>query len=147
MKYEDEERLNNFIRETERYPYFSTLYDMDQWKEDLHWIKSAFDSLEKLSAKTIGQFVKGDTLLEAEHIRIIVDNKCHEIWQVFDQYTPYKEITLNDCLKIAKEKLGYKDAGIILVLNETYLRGEIYRYGNYPNCDEWEIAGKMHGFA
>ena len=45
-----------------------------------------------------------------------------------------KGLTLNDCVKKAKEK-GYKD-GTILVISESWLSGTIYRYNNYGK-QEW----------
>lgn len=54
-------------------------------------------------------------------------------------------ITLNNCLEIAKEELGY-NYGTILVIAESYLGGAIYRYGNYQD-DEWYLVGTMMGFA
>lgn len=95
----------------------------------------------------IGEFVKGDTKLNQEHIRIIVDTECRERWQLFEELEEEQVLTLNDCLKIAKNELGYKGAGIVLVLSESFLNGVIYRYGNYQGNDEWEVAGVMHGFA
>lgn len=91
-------------------------------------------------------FVKGETKLQEEHIRIIFNDKCCEKWQVFEELEEDQVLTLNDCLEIAKKELGYKGWGIILVLSESYLNGMIYRYGNYV-VEDWEVAGKMRGFA
>ena len=95
----------------------------------------------------VGKFVKGDTEITTEDILIIVDDKVHSIHRCFDQYIPYTKITLDDCMKIAKEKLEYTGYGILLVITESFLNGKIYRYGNYTDTEEWEVAGEMHGFA
>lgn len=43
------------------------------------------------------------------------------------------------------EEKGYTK-GTITVLSESYLQGQIYRYGNY-NDDNWYLIGKLAGFA
>lgn len=102
--------------------------------------------LADMPKSEVGKYVKGDTEITQEDILIIVDDKVHSIHRCFDQYTPYNKITLNDCMKIAKEKLEYTGYGILLVITESFLNGKIYRYGNSKE-PEWEVAGKMHGFA
>jgi hypothetical protein len=94
----------------------------------------------------VGDFEKGTTKLWWENILIIVDDKTKEIWQYWEGTLEDKTITLNDCLEIAKKELDY-ECGIMIIICESYLSGIIYRYGNYPNCNDFEIAGKMHGFA
>lgn len=94
----------------------------------------------------IGDSEKGTRKLWWEHIRIIVDDKTKEIWQGWDGTPDDKAITLNDCLKIAKKELGYTD-GVMIILCESFLDGIIYRYGNHIDSKDFEIAGKMHGFA
>ena len=42
-------------------------------------------------------------------------------------------------------KRGFKQGTILLIL-ESFLNGEIYRYGNYRQ-DEWALVGNMYGFA
>lgn len=54
-------------------------------------------------------------------------------------------ITLNDCLEIAKNEMGY-ECGVITVIAESYLGGAIYRYGNYQDGN-WYLVGTMMGFA
>lgn len=94
----------------------------------------------------VGDMEKGSKKLWWESVRIIVDDKVKEIYQVFNGVPEDKTITLNDCLKIAKKELDY-ECEVMIIICESYLSGIIYRYGNYPNCKDFEIAGKMHGFA
>lgn len=51
---------------------------------------------------------------------------------------------MNNIDQLAKEN-GYT-SGTIIVLSESYLDGEVYRYGNYLD-DEWYEIGKLAGFA
>lgn len=120
-------------------------------KDTCVW-KQIEQDLEKLDyyrqdRGVVGDFEKGKTKLWWEHIRIIVDDKTKEIWQYWTGTLEDKTITLNGCLEIAKKELGYKNDGVILIVCESYLKGIIYRYGNYANCKDFEIAGRMHGFA
>ena len=95
----------------------------------------------------LGEFVENDYILIEESIRIIVDDKTVEL---FNNCEFNEGLTLGDCLKIAKELLDYPDAGIILVIAESYLDGYIYRYGNYVDekyGSKWQCVGFMEGFA
>ena len=102
--------------------------------------------IRRIFGPEVGEYVSGNIVLQGDHLRIIVDEKCKELWQIFED-EDYEELTLDNCLQIAKDNLGYTGHGIVLVLSESFLSGTIYRYGNCPNCKEWEVAGKMHGFA
>ena len=75
-----------------------------------------------------------------EDVKIIFNEKCINLFNDVERNC----LTLNDCLNKAKEN-GYKD-GIIIVLSESYLDGEVYRYGNYLDS-EWYEIGKLAGFA
>lgn len=75
-----------------------------------------------------------------EDVKIIFNEKCINLFNDVERNC----LTLNDCLNKAKEN-GYKD-GIITVLSESYLDGEVYRYGNYLDS-EWYEIGKLAGFA
>lgn len=82
-----------------------------------------------------------------EDIKIIFGNKCIDIYN--DLEPDYKNkcmkgIKLSDCLNIAKEN-GYI-RGTIVVLNESYMAGDVYRYGNYNDGEWWKI-GSLAGFA
>ena len=55
-----------------------------------------------------------------------------------------KGLTLKDCEMEAK-KHGYED-GTIMVLSESYLQGQIYRFNNYGK-NEWYQIGELVGFA
>lgn len=123
-----------------------TLNNVDNitfYQEEINAIQKELDQLDyyRKDKMVIGDFEKGTTKLCWENILIIVDDKTKKIWPLEDE-----TITLNDCLKIAKEELGYKN-GVILIVCESFLEGIIYRYGNYANCKDFEIAGRMHGFA
>lgn len=53
------------------------------------------------------------------------------------------DITLDDCLRIAKEHVpGH---GTITVINSTPLYGEVFMYGNHG--PQWEQIGKTDGYA
>ena len=121
----------------------------NEYCDEYDKIKLELDKLDyyRQDRGVVGDFEKGTTKLWWEHIRIIVDDKTKEIWQYWEGTKEDKTITLNDCLKIAKKELGYNDDGVILIVCESYLKGIIYRYGNYTNCKDFEIAGRMHGFA
>jgi len=90
--------------------------------------------------------IKEDIVLN-EDIKIIFDDT---LINLFNDVEPdyenncMKGITLNGCIQIAKEK-GYKN-GTILVISESWLGGEIYRYNNYGK-HEWYKVGTMVGFA
>jgi len=131
-----------------------TLNNVDNitfYQEEINAIQKELDQLDyyRKDKMVIGDFEKGKKELWWEHIRIIVDDKVKEIWQDWEGTPEDKAITLNECLKIAKKELGYKKykTGVILIICESYLKGIIYRYGNYANCKDFEIAGRMHGFA
>ena len=81
-----------------------------------------------------------------ENIKIIFEDKCINLFNNIepDYNNCLKGYTLEDCLNIAKNK-GYKE-GTIIVLSESYLDGEVYRYGNYLD-NEWYRIGKLVGFA
>ena len=82
-----------------------------------------------------------------EDVKIIFKDKYINLFN--DLEPDYKNncmkgLTLNDCLKIAKEN-GYT-RGTIMILSESFLNGEVYRYGNYLN-NKWYQIGKLAGFA
>ena len=82
-----------------------------------------------------------------EDIKIIFEDKYINLFNDIEpdyENNCMKGLTLNDCLRIAKEN-GYK-RGTIMVLSESYLDGDVYRYGNYQD-DEWYEIGKLVGFA
>lgn len=74
-----------------------------------------------------------------ENIKIIFGNKCINLFNDMER----NSLNLNDCLNKAKEN-GYV-SGTIIVLSESYLEGEVYRYGNYQD-DKWYQIGKLEGF-
>ena len=90
--------------------------------------------------------IKEDIVLN-EDIKIIFEDT---LINLFNSLEPDYEnncmegIKLNDCVEIAKKK-GYK-GGTILVISESWLSGEIYRYNNYGK-HEWYKVGTMAGFA
>lgn len=108
------------------------------------------------------QYYEGNKKVRKEAGRVRVANKNTILWEdvkiifedkyikLFNDLEPdyenncMKGLTLNDCLRIAKEN-GYK-RGTIMVLSESYLDGDVYRYGNYLD-DEWYEIGKLAGFA
>ena len=82
-----------------------------------------------------------------ENIKIIFDNTYIELWNDLEpdyENNCLRGLTLNDCLEEAKKR-GYTK-GTITVLSESYLQGQIYRYGNYDD-DNWYLVGKLAGFA
>lgn len=82
-----------------------------------------------------------------ENVKVIFEDKCIELFNNLEpdyENNCLKGLTLNDCLNIAKEN-GYK-VGTVTVLSESYLEGNIYRYGNY-NDGKWYEIGKLAGFA
>lgn len=137
---------SGFVAKGQACPFRSLSNDYCEEYENLKKGLDKLDCYRQVRGR-IGDFKKGTTKLWWEKIRIIVDDKTKEIWQYWTGTSEDKTITLNDCLKIAKKELDYKNDGVILIICESYLKGIIYRYGNYPNCNDFEIAGKMHGFA
>lgn len=92
------------------------------------------------------ELVNDDVILD-EDIKIIFEDTLVKIFNYIEpdyENNCMKGITLNECIKIAKNK-GYNN-GTILVISESYLDGSIYRYNNY-NENEWYKVGKMSGFA
>lgn len=82
-----------------------------------------------------------------EDIKIIFGDKYINLFNNIEpdyENNCMKGLTLNDCLRIAKEN-GYQ-GGTIMVLSESFLDGDVYRYGNYLD-DEWYEIGKLAGFA
>lgn len=77
-----------------------------------------------------------------ENIKIIFNNKVIQLYNDFEYDNHI--YTLEDCLNIAR-KNGYT-MGVILVISESYMTGDIYRYGNYTDGEWWRV-GKMEGFA
>lgn len=59
---------------------------------------------------------------------------------------PDNDMCLDDCMKIAL-KHGYdrKNDGTLVVIAETPLSGEVFRYGNHG--DYWEAIGTVCGYA
>lgn len=59
---------------------------------------------------------------------------------------PDNDMCLDDCMKIAL-KHGYngKKDGTLVVMAETALSGEVFRYGNHG--DYWETIGTVCGYA
>lgn len=77
-----------------------------------------------------------------ENIKIIFNDKVIQLYNDFE-YDDHI-YTLEDCLNIVR-KNGYT-MGVILVISESYMTGDIYRYGNYTDGEWWRV-GKMEGFA
>ena len=59
---------------------------------------------------------------------------------------PDSELTLDGCLAIALAH-GYdkEENGTVVVISETALSGEVFRYGNHG--DYWEAIGTVCGYA
>ncbi len=90
--------------------------------------------------------LEGNIVLD-ENIKIIFDDVLIELFNQIEidyENNCIKGITLNECVKYAKEK-GYRN-GSILVISESYLGGMIYKYNNYGK-NEWYKVGSMMGFA
>lgn len=136
---------SGFTAKGQRCPFRSISND---YCDEYEAVKKELDQLDyyRQDKMIVGDFEKGTKELWWEHIRIVVEDKTKEIWQVWEGTPEDKAITLNECLKIAKKELDYKD-GVILIICESFLKGIIYRYGNYSKCKDFEIAGRMHGFA
>ena len=82
-----------------------------------------------------------------EIVRIIFEDKVIKLYNDIEpdyENDRMKGLTLDDCAKIATKK-GFKD-GTIVVISESYLCGNIYRYNNYSK-KEWCQVGTMEGFA
>lgn len=82
-----------------------------------------------------------------EDVKIIFDDKYIKLFNDIEpdyENNCMKGLTLEDCLNIAR-KNGYT-MGVILVISESYMTGDIYRYGNYTDGEWWRV-GKMEGFA
>lgn len=137
---------SGFVAKGQACPFRSLSNDHCEEYENLENELNKLDCYRQVRGK-VGDLKKGTTKLWWEKILIIVGGKTKEIWQTWTGTPEDKTVTLNDCLKIAKKELGYKDDGVILIICESYSKGIIYRYGNYANCKGFEIAGKMHGFA
>ena len=68
---EDQERLEKFIRNTISYPYFESLYDMDDWKKDKKWLEdliTSISTLDKMVLEGLKQNLKvhSETLYDCE---------------------------------------------------------------------------------
>lgn len=72
-------------------------------------------------------------------VHIIFVDKCVKIIPPEEQ----KRLTLNDCYMIAVLN-GYTE-GVITVMEEAPLEGQIYRYGNHGPY--WEKIGSIVGYA
>lgn len=73
------------------------------------------------------------------------DGKSLRVKRLYPQIgdSPYdKPVTLNECLKI----IEFDGEGVVTVIFEEPLRGEIYEYGNYSSkC--WVRHGTTVGYA
>lgn len=78
------------------------------------------------------------TELQGELYKIIFSNKCIE---TTDTDMP---LTLKECYDLAIKK-GYTGNGVIFVLAESALSGEIFSYG--LNNSHWEFIGTTVGYA
>ncbi len=52
-------------------------------------------------------------------------------------------VNLNDCLK----EIKYKGVGVVVVIIDEHLRGDVYMYNNYGNGGTWYKYGKTEGIA
>ena len=82
--------------------------------------------------------VEDRTELQGELCKIIFSNKCIE---TTDTDMP---LTLKECYDLAIKK-GYSGNGVIFVLAESALSGEIFSYG--LNNSHWEFKGTTVGYA
>lgn len=75
-------------------------------------------------------------------IRIILDNNVYfrTIFQDFKKPISFKE--LFDLFGIKREE--YR---VFYVWFEMATIGEIWQYGNYPECEEWLFHGETNGYA
>lgn len=79
--------------------------------------------------------------INGDYVHIVFGDKC--ISKIYS-WEMEEIFTLKTAFDIAVEN-GYKN-GTILVINETGLSGQIYRYNNYHN-KEWMLIGQMGGYA
>lgn len=83
--------------------------------------------------------VTGNTPILTEDIKVLYqDHYLHLRWDPEHD----EPITFEDIL----EKIEYQ-GGVVMVIAESYMKGDIYRYGNYVDDDYWYTVGKMVGFA
>lgn len=83
--------------------------------------------------------IKGtDSIGYADYLHIVFKEKCVEHFPDDELNTTFDEV-----LEIAR-KNGFKD-GTILLVAESPLNGNVYRYGNYG--DYWVKIGKTMGYA
>jgi len=105
----------------------------DTEMEDLQ--KKYYGDPDKVGYK---QLNGSDTINYADVVRIIFDEKCINKMYI-EEYDDLP--TFDDVLNIAKEN-GYKN-GVILLIAENPLHGEIYEYGNYGHV--WVEHGVTKG--
>lgn len=84
-----------------------------------------------------------------ESVKIIFDDKCIYIFnddleRDFENNCLKGGMTLEDCFIKAKQN-GHIDDSII-VLSESFLDGDVYRYNAYDD-GKWYRIGKLVGFA
>ncbi|MBQ0112399.1 MAG: hypothetical protein KBT03_04635 [Bacteroidales bacterium] len=82
-----------------------------------------------------------------EGVEVIINDFESELiaFEMDNNFEMGEGLYFKDVLEEAKKR-GYK-RGTILLIMESYLDGEIYRYGNYKDDDSWVKVGTMEGFA
>lgn len=128
---------------------FDTIVEIGQTRLDAAEILLENGYIEADKTK-MHEVVNGDEIGLCYGIITIIcdtaaDGKSLRVKRLYPQIgdSPYdKPVTLNECLKI----IEFDGEGVVTVMFEEPLRGEIYEYGNYsPKC--WVRHGSTVGYA
>lgn len=128
---------------------FDTIVEIGQTRLDAAEILLENGYIEADKTK-MHEVVNGDEIGLCYGIITIIcdtaaDGKSLRVKRLYPQIgdSPYdKPVTLNECLQI----IEFDGEGVVTVIFEEPLRGEIYEYGNYsPKC--WVRHGTTVGYA
>lgn len=75
-------------------------------------------------------------------VRIICGDKGKTIYLSAMGLQSDRFICLNDCLK----EIKYKGKGVVVVIIDDFMRGDVYMYGNYEK-GTWYKYGQTEGVA
>ncbi|MCM1233031.1 MAG: hypothetical protein NC489_23145 [Ruminococcus flavefaciens] len=126
--------------------HIATLDYINRLKEEVtqeRRIRPAFEMCATIDGDKIGLY-DGIITIICDDAREGRTPRVKKLYQTSDGTPdePFTFTSLNDCLKI----IEFDGEGVVMVIFEEGLKGEIYEYGNYtPKC--WVKHGTTKGYA
>ena len=116
--------------------------ELARQKGRVNFAKHDFDTIVEIGQTRLDGLCYGIITIICD---TAADGKSLRVKRLYPQIgdSPYdKPVTLNECLQI----IEFDGEGVVTVIFEEPLRGEIYEYGNYsPKC--WVRHGTTVGYA